>query len=169
MTYSAQYLGVHLPNILPQYATRRAARWDMYMQQQRPLGKICRRITAGRPKEEVFVGFGHWSGGRMPIKGLRQRLQSVATVFVVDESYTSKTCSACMTRECLLRPFVPRDSRSGWALKVVSTKTGFGTAMSTGPTTSWSFSRPCSAVKGVPITYASLALWTRAVVHVLVF
>ncbi|KAG2424829.1 hypothetical protein HXX76_014250 [Chlamydomonas incerta] len=88
--------------LLAHYGDRRqrARRLDVHFQTQRVLHRIARRLTRGRPKEQVVLGYGNASSGygsiisragRGPHKKLQKLLaERYASVYIIDEYLTSQ-------------------------------------------------------------------------------
>lgn len=88
------------------YGTKRLRqqKWGVYIQKQRALEYICKKVTGGHDKANVTVAFGSARGPHMkgclpaPVKLLHKALQQRATVVDVDEFRTSVICSKCNHR-----------------------------------------------------------------------
>lgn len=100
------YVTERLEELVMHYCSApwRKKKWSVRVQKQRVLANEVRRLTGGRPKEQVVVAFGDGTGGRggcikgsrmPPIKQFRQLLQRFATVLVIDEFLTSQRCPRC--------------------------------------------------------------------------
>lgn len=92
--------------LVPYYSANRFknTRLNRFVGAKKALGSIVSKITGERPdKTSTVIAMGDWGAKAMGIKGcpggpiarLERGLRKVATVFKVDESYTSKTCWCC--------------------------------------------------------------------------